>query len=443
MVAWLPTLGGCLAASQVARYDALALSVAEGVPVPVADPASDPFTGVEALSREGLIAEVLLRNPTVESARQAWRETLARYPQVTALADPSVTYETAPGTIASEHGYGQVVRLSQRFEWPGKQALRGAIVLAEAEARGADLERARLHLAMTASILFDDHYVVRRALEINREHVSLVTRLQQSAQAQYGAGLGSQQDPLQADVELALVERERLALVARQQVIAAQINGLLHRAPTSALPPAPATLVAATMPVGSASEWAERATLERPEMQATTHRIDAARSGVALAERAYMPDFSVAGTYNSMWPQLEHQFMFGLSLNIPIQIGARVGGVEEASAALARARAVHAGQLDGVRVEVREAWVRLEEAIAQVALYRDRILPASRQQVAAAEAGYQSGRDSFSDIMAAERRLRSFEGEYEEALANTWRGRAVLARATSVAPQPQAGGGAL
>jgi len=169
-------------------------------------------------------------------------------------------------------------------------------------------------------------------------------------------------------------------------------------------------------------------------MQAITHRIDAARSGVALAKRAALPDFSVAGSYNSMWPQLEHQFMLGLSLNIPIQIGARRGAVDAASAALARAQALHAGQLDGVRVEVREAWVRLEEAIAQAALYRERILPAARRQVAAAEAGYQSGRDSFSDMMAAEGRLRSFEREYEQTLANTWRRRAALARATGGAP---------
>lgn len=312
--------------------------------------------------------------------------------------------------------------------------------LAEAEARGADLERVQLHLALTASLLFDDHFVVRRALEINQEHVGLVERLRDSAEAQYATGRGSQQHPLQAEVELALLERERLSLRSRQQIIKAQINGLMHREPRAALPPAPATLAAATAPEESEAEWVQRATQDSPELRVSAHRVEARRGGVALAQRAVLPDFSVMGTFNSMWPKLEHQLMVGLALNIPLQLGARRAGVDEASAALAQARSMHAERLDAVQVEVRAAWVRLEEALVQAALYRDRILPAARRQVAAAEAGYQSGRDDFSDLMRAERRLRSFERAYAEALADTWRRQASLARTVGVAPQSARGG---
>jgi outer membrane protein TolC len=116
--------------------------------------------------------------------------------------------------------------------------------------------------------------------------------------------------------------------------------------------------------------------------------------------------------------------------------------VDEAKAGLARAQADHAQQLDEVRVELREARIHLEEALAQAQLYTDRILPLARRQVAAAEAGYQSGRDSFSDIMGAERRLRSFEQEYEEALASTWSRMALFNRATGLPPQSTTKGGA-
>jgi outer membrane protein TolC len=420
MAACLPSLGGSLAWAADGESTSL----------------------VEPLSREVLIAQVLESNPTVESARQAWREALARIPQVTALADPMVAYEAAPGSLGFEADVGQVVRLSQRFEWPGKQGLRGAMAQAEAEARDSDLDQVRMDLALTASMLFDDHYVVQRSLEINREHLGLLTGLQESAVAQYAAGRGRQQDPLQAEVELALLERERLALVSRQQVIVAQLNGLLHRAPGAALPPAPARLLGATMPAGDAASWAERATRDRPELSAITHRMEARRSAVALARRASLPDFALMGTYNSMMPMPEHRFMFGVSLNIPLQIGAKRGGVDQAKAALARTQSLHLSQVDGVRVELTQAWVRLEEAIAEASLYEERILPAARSQVAAAEAGYQSGRDDFSDLMAAERRLRSLERQYEESLAKTWTRRALLARAAGVAPNTLSEGGA-
>ncbi len=431
--ALLPSLGGCMAATQVSHHTAMGLAMARGASVEAPDPTEDPFPGVATLERERLIDEVLRRNPGVESARQAWREALARYPQVTAFADPTLSYEAAPGTLASEHGYGQVIRLNQRFEWPGKQALRGAVVLAEAEARGEVLERVRLRLRTTASVLYDDYFVVRRALEINRVHQALVTALRRSAEAQYGAGRGSQQDPIQADVELALLQRERLALVARGQVIVARLNGLLHRPATSPLPAAPPSLDAATMPSLSATQWLQRAHERRPDLRAASRIVDARRSGVTLAEHAYYPDFSIGAAYNSMWPQIEHQFMFRFSLNIPLQLDSRRAGVEQASAALARAQSRHAEREDAVGVEVRKSLVEFEETIAEVAVYRDQILPATRRQVEAAEAGYMSGRNSFSDIMNAQRRLRSFELEYAQALANTWRHRASLSGAVGTA----------
>jgi outer membrane protein TolC len=388
----------------------------------------------EVLTRGWLIAEVLEKNPTAESARQAWQMALAREPQVTALADPMVTYESAPRTIGSDHGYGQVVRLSQRFEWPGKQALRGTITRASAAALKADLEQVRLDLALTASMLFDSHYVAHRAGEINATHTAIVHRLQQSAEAQYAAGRASQHDPLQAEVELALLERQRLSILARQQVLMAQLNGMLHRQPTAEVPTLPASLSAAPEQAYG-TDWDVRALAERPELVASTHHIEARQNSVSLAQRAYLPDFTLGGTYNSMWPAPEHQFMLGLSANIPIQLGAKRGAVDEANAALARAKADHAQQLIAVRVELREARIHLVEALAQAKLYTDRILPTARRQVAAAEAGYQSGRDSFSDIMVAERQLRTFEQEYEEALANTWSQQALFNRATGLPPE--------
>jgi outer membrane protein TolC len=96
-----------------------------------------------------------------------------------------------------------------------------------------------------------------------------------------------------------------------------------------------------------------------------------------------------------------------------------------------------------VDVEVRKKLVRFEEAVAQVAVYRDQVLPAARRQIEAAEAGYTSGRNSFSEVMSAQRQLRSFEQAYAEALADTWRRRASLTSAVGTASVHPAEGGVL
>ena len=439
LFAGVPALSGCLPTAQAAQYSKLSHSPAGLSLGRWGDLSGNPFEENHPLTRKELLEAVLERNPSIESARQAWRAALARYPQATAWDDPTLTYQTAPGTLGSKHGYGQVVQIGQPIPWPGKRELRGAIALAQAEAVETNLERVRLHLAQTASLLFDDYYVVHRALDINQEHVALVQRLRMSAEAQYSAGRGSQQDPLQADVELALLEQEHLSLRARQEIIAAQINGLLHRPAISTLPNPPNSLAQDDeapddAPTTPPSDLIHQATSFRPEARAASHRVDGALAALSLAKKASLPDLKVMGTYNSMWPQLEHQFMISLSLNLPLMFGRLRAGVEEATAHLSQTEAERLVTFDRVQVEVRKAQIQLKEAVAQSALYRTRILPAARNQVSAAEGEYQNGRNSFAALIGAERRLRTFKLQYEESQADIWRRRAGLARALGVVP---------
>ena len=153
---------------------------------------------------------MLRRNPTLRSARQAWRAALARYPQETALADPMLRYAVAPRSISSRDTRdAHLVELGQPIPFPGTLALRGEAALAEAEAAGHELEAARLRLATMASLLFDDAYTVARALEVNAHHGELLDEIRHVAEARYEAGEVSAQAPLQVEVELGQLERER------------------------------------------------------------------------------------------------------------------------------------------------------------------------------------------------------------------------------------------
>lgn len=434
---------GCAAGAQSARYDALSRElVLAAPPVGSGEPLrQNPFEAQATLDRAALVRAVLERNPSVETARQAWREALARYPQATALDDPSLGYTMAPGSIASDDvRYGQVVQIGQRLPWPGKLALEGAVAMAEAEARREDLETTRLHLALMASLLFDDWYAVARSLEINAQHVELLERLKRSAEAQYAAGRGSQQDALSAEVELAHLEHQRIVLQTRRGVVAAQLNGLLHRAPDAALPTPPSSLSPPGAPTESTTQMQAWALGARPELRAGEARVRGAESGVDVAERAYFPDFTLGGTYNSMWMAVEHQLMVGVAINVPLQIGRRDAAVDEADARLMRSRSELERLRDDVRVQVERARLRAVEAHHVVSLYESRLLPAARDQVAAAEAGFVSGRNSFLALIDAERNLRTVELEHQQAMAAAWSRTAELERALGQMPGAGLGG---
>ena len=390
------------------------------------------------LDRTALIAAAIAANRDVEAMRQAWHAAAAEVPAAGALDDPMASYSLAPLSIASSSArFGQVVELRQKLPFPGKRQLAGEAALDDAEAMRADFRAAQLAVAELASQLYDEEFVNARALDLNARHSALVEQMKKVAEARVASSRGSTQDALQAEVELGHLEHDRVMLETEQSTIVARINGLLHREPSAPLPAAPAELVAPTAPPDMAA-LQQAALVDRPQQAASAARIHANETRVAIAERAYYPDFELMGSYDSMWDMPEHRWMVGIGLNIPLQRGKRAAEVEAAEARVEQARATADGVADEIRVDVTRAHRELAEAIHVVHLYDERLLPAARAQVDAALAGFTTGTNDFPAVIGAERGLRDIELAAFRARAEAWRRQAALDRAVGRLP----GGGA-
>jgi cobalt-zinc-cadmium efflux system outer membrane protein len=145
------------------------------------------FAEAEHLDRAALVEAVLTRNPDVAAARAGLRAALAEIDLATALDDPTISYEVAPLSVAGDAPFGQRVEIRQMLPFPGKRRLAGEAALAMAEAEAAEIEVVQLELAQMASEMFDDYYVVARALAINEHHRALMAEMKESAEIQYVA----------------------------------------------------------------------------------------------------------------------------------------------------------------------------------------------------------------------------------------------------------------
>lgn len=416
---------------------AVTASAGPNAPAPGATQTETPPLGTR-LDRDVLVREVLARNPTLEAARQGWQAAIQRVPQATSLDDPMLSYSLAPTSIGSaEARYGQVGRISQRFPYPGTLRLRGEVARAEAEAARHGYEAARLSLAYMAALLFDDDYFLHRSIEINEEHIALLEDFKRIATAQYAAGAAAQQDPLQAEVELAHLLHRRVVLTSARDVLAAQINALLHRRPDAPLPPPPVALprpAPGAAPPADSAVLQEEAVRERPELRAASAAVEAREAAVDLRELGFRPDFEVMSSYNSMWGLADHRWMVGVGVRLPLRRGRIRASVAEAEARLEEERRRREGLEDAVRSEVQQALARVEEAHHVVELHTSRLLPAARDQVQAALAGFRAGRNSFLAVIEAERNQRTTRLGYEAALADHGRASARLDRALGRLP---------
>jgi cobalt-zinc-cadmium efflux system outer membrane protein len=432
-------VSGCAGPGLAARHRVLedAWRASEGAPAAAraAEDLPAPDLGGPVLSRPALVRAVLERNPSVRAARYAWKAALDRYPQETSLDDPILGYGVGPASFDSSKVHpAHKVDLSQRLPFPGKLGLRGEIALAEAEAAAGDFEAVRLRLATTASLLFDQLYLLQRSLEINAEHIALLDEFLHIATVRYEAGEASQQDPLQAEVERTHLVHRDVVLRSEQRVAEEQVNALLHRAPDAGLPPPPAALALPPDAGLDREALTSQALDARPELQAARARVAGRESGVALARREFFPDLNVVGTYNGLWQETELQPFVAVQVNVPLQLARRRAALDEAQARLIRAESERASLEDGVRLAVASAVSQLEEARHVVHLYANRLLPAASDQVEAARAGFESGRNSFLALIDAERNLRNVRLGYEEAQAEVGRRLAELDQARGHIP---------
>ena len=262
----------------------------------------DPFAGQTQLDPDLLVAAVRERNPSLAAMSAAWQAAAERYPQAISLEDPQLTLAMGPGTFGDPtHDVAWMVEGSQKLPWPGKRDLRGQKAQAEASAARLDLDDAEVRLVAATRTALWDYYLVRRQEELNAENRVAVGHFRDTAQSKYRANQVTQQDVLEADVELAEIERRQFELNRMDTVAVARINTLLHRAADHPLPPPPSRppmVDSAPPPVAWLQQFAAE---RRPDLASIGAQLRAEQAAVDLACRDYYPDLDVVARYDAFW----------------------------------------------------------------------------------------------------------------------------------------------
>lgn len=397
-------------------------------------------TGLDELSADAVVEQVLARNPSLAQMAAAWQAAQARYPQVTSLEDPMVGVWAAPGAFGSnELQGGYRVETSQKIPYFGKRALRGANALAEASAVGHDVDDLRLQLAESARAAFFDYYLAERGLEVNGESLRLLQEFRKNAEARFKTGLVPQQDILQVEVEIGRESERRLQVEQMRKVAIARINTLMHLPPDAPLAPAPRQ-VSLPGSVPEASALRAVAWARRPDLLALADRIRADEATLGLAHKDFCPDFEVMAAYDTFWQERPLQPQVGVRFNVPVYRARRNAAVTEAEAKISQRRAELARQEDQVNYQVQEAYEKVHQNEQSVLLYEKKILPAAKLNVEAAQSAYVTGKIPFLSLIEAQRNLVGLRDRYNETVADYFRRRAALERVIA-GPIPAAANG--
>lgn len=379
------------------------------------------------VSRDELVHSVIARNPALEAAEAAVTAARARIRASGAWPEPRIGASLAPLSLGG-HATGWGVELAQALPLSGRPGLERTMARVRAARAEQDLAAVRLELAHATSELFDDWWLVERALELARVHVERLEELERSVRDRYVVGRAPEAAVLTAEVERLRLEREILALAARRDGTLAALNALLHREVDAPLAPPEAPSEPRTTPPSAdlPVDW--------PDLRSIQASAELARVQERLARRAWTPDPMLMTEYSNMWPHEDHRWMVGLSVDVPVAVGARHGAVDAARAERAAAEARLARALDDAMAEQHRSWLEADAARRAWELLAGRLVPVAAQRTDAARIAFEADRLDFQDLVEAERALLEAELAAHTALADHHRALAALAAARGELP---------
>jgi cobalt-zinc-cadmium efflux system outer membrane protein len=360
------------------------------------------------------------------AAQIARADALAQRPAIVgALEDPMLSpaidhypFEMMEG---EENGrrYDWSVSVEQRFPLSGVLGHRRRAASAEAQRASANVDSARLDVALSAKRAYFMVHEQRQMLRVLDEQLALAQQLVSAATARYSSGTGMQADVLRAEVEVARAQAGKETLAAKLRAAEAMLNVNLGRPPEFIVPAFDYAVRRDEPPV--ASVLSAQSLKNRPELKAGAAEIDRAAAETQAMRSMYLPMATVrVGRASTMAEGPGAMVMVGVS--VPIWLGRLRAGVAEAKAMERMANAdLQAMQLmiAGEAAETRE---RVIAARTQVTLLETQIVPRARSAVDASLASYRAGQGSLISVLEASRTL--WEARAESVMAETALGEA-------------------
>jgi outer membrane protein TolC len=370
----------------------------------------------------------LANNRAIREARARWESMKARVPQAAAWNDVKVSASTLLGRFVeiSPNGFAdQMFSIEQVIPISGKNLSRARIAAAEALASLEEMRRTEIDVVMkvrAAYIRLANGYA---QLDLNRATETSMTQTRDITRAKFEAGQESQANVLVAEAELIKIEETSHDLKRAISDQETQLKVLMNRDAF-----APLGRLASKLPQYSPLPTGRLRSLilsNRPELRMAAANITAAKAKVELAKRAWIPDPAVnlqAKRYNEA-AQTVSELDAGISFTLPWLNGKkyRAGEREAQNDADAAQNALENAQTEALGM-LRDQLTKIETYRHHIELFRNRLIPTTRQTVETERTRYQNDTTGFLDLVTSQRSLLEVESmdrqhltDYQMALA--------------------------
>jgi outer membrane protein TolC len=394
----------------------LTFVLALSFPVPAGASGESRPELVPELVLDQVIDETLKNNHEIISAEARLAAAGYKIPQATSLPDPMFMFGYQNEgweryTYGEMQGAQWMFSASQMFPYPGKLSLKGQMASKEAEGLETAYQGLKLRTVEKAKEIYFDLFLNYKNLDLTQDRKLLFSRIEDAALARYSSGMGLQQEVLMAQTEkYMLLEKEEM-LKQKIQSTEAMLNLSLGRDVTAALG-RPADQPGTDMPE-SMEDLLNIHVNQSPFVQGREKMVAAAALKVRMAEKEYYPDFTINAGYFKRAREFEDMWSLTTTINLPIFYRTKQRqAVLEAKALLAEAEHEVLAMRSMLSSTIRDNYSMMKSAERLMALYKDGLIPKTRQDFDAALSGYTSGKTEAIAVISRLKALIDVESLY-------------------------------
>src|SRR6266851_4227636 len=387
-------------------------------------------------SLRALVQEAEQKNPQIAASFHAWQASRNVPKQVSALPETQLSVQQfSVGSPRPFAGYSNSdfayigFGASQDIPYPGKRQLRAQVAEHGADSMEAQTDSMRRTVVGNLKLVYFRLAYIQQTLGVLQRSDSLLTQVQEAAEARYRVGQGNQQDVLKAQLQHTKILQEIAHHHQEEGLLEAQIKQLLGR------PQESADIVAETLKVRSlpytAAELLQRARDQNPDVRSKGASIRQQETRVELAHKNFRPDFNVQYIYEHTGSQARDYYMATFGIRLPNR-GRQKAELAEAQQNQERAQQELDAESQRVFSEVQQQYVRAKTSEERLKIYSDGLVPQSEATFRSALSAYQSNRQDFESLLSGFLDVLNLDLEYRNELAEHESALAELERLTGV-----------
>lgn len=335
------------------------------------------------------------------------------------LPDPTLTLglmnlPTNSFSFTQEPMTGKMIGLSQAVPYPGKLGAAENVLNKDAEITQEEIDDAKNEIINNIKQAYYDLSFARSALGIAEKSKSNLERISAVVRTKYTVSEASQQNLIQADVELTKIKDKIAELKGKVSSSLSTLNSYLLQNRDTQIETE--NLSAINSVVLNINELNKTAKQNRPFLKGIELEKNKSELMENLADYEYYPNFNFSVQYSqrdkitATNTPLNDFVSFVVGLNLPINYGGKKSAKVQESRIMQK---MYANQYDAalqvLNKNFGEALSKIDELKEREKLNSEGLFPQAQQSLKSAMANYQVGKTDFINVLDAQNKVYETE----------------------------------